>query len=205
MNLRGLRLAFVNSLTALIFFLLAYVNFHQFLIKGGHLRISHLFLIAQLTISALLFIARQPPAEVSRKLMDVTMALLGTYAPFLFSLDPTNGRFEIPGLILQAAGIFLSIYSLICLGRAMGILPANRGIRTRGIYRIVRHPIYASYQISTAGYLIGHPTRLNLLIALLCFLGQLYRLLAEERLLDSDQEYRAYRKQVRWRLIPYVF
>jgi hypothetical protein len=39
----------------------------------------------------------------------------------------------------------LVLAATLRLGRSFGIVATNRGIQTGGLYRIVRHPIYAAY------------------------------------------------------------
>jgi len=74
-----------------------------------------------------------------------------------------------------------------------------------GLYRIVRHPIYASELIFHIGYLLGNASSRNLLLVILVTAGQVYRLLAEERLLRGDGAYLDYVKAVRYRLVPGIF
>jgi len=108
-------------------------------------------------------------------------------------------------LPFKAVGIVGLLVALISLGRSFGIIPANRGIKRAGLYRIVRHPIYASELIFHAGYLLGNVSGRNLVLVILVAAGQVYRLLAEERLLSGDGEYRDYAEAVRYRLIPGIF
>ena len=46
-------------------------------------------------------------------------------------------------------------------------MPVNRGIVCRGVYRVMRHPIYAGYLVTHAAFLAAHPTGWNLLLVLL--------------------------------------
>jgi protein-S-isoprenylcysteine O-methyltransferase Ste14 len=97
------------------------------------------------------------------------------------------------------------LVALLSLGRSFGIVPANRGVKRHGLYRIVRHPIYASELIFHLGYLLGNISGRNLGLVILVAAGQVYRLLAEERLLREDPAYRDYVKAVRYRLVPGIF
>ena len=72
------------------------------------------------------------------------------------------------------------------LWRSFGVVPANRGIKTGGLYRFVRHPIYAGYAITHIGFLIGFPQRLEYA----CFISRLFlvqvaRIAREERMLNA--------------------
>ena len=95
--------------------------------------------------------------------------------------------------------------ALLSLGRSFGIVPANRGIKRAGLYRIVRHPIYASELIFHLGYLLTNPSGRNMVLVVLVIAGQVYRLLAEERLLSGDAAYLDYVRSVRYRLVPGIF
>jgi protein-S-isoprenylcysteine O-methyltransferase Ste14 len=109
------------------------------------------------------------------------------------------------GFGLQLAGVTAAIISLVALGRSFGFVAANRGLKTRGPYAIVRHPVYASYLLIQAGYVVQSQSLRNILIvgfATVCNVG---RAVAEERLLTGSPAYLAYREQVRWRLIPYLW
>ena len=70
------------------------------------------------------------------------------------------------------------------------------------MYRFVRHPLYFSYCVSFMGFLINHFTAHNLIVYLTMVSMLFLRILAEERLLSRCPEYQAYKKQVRYRLIP---
>jgi protein-S-isoprenylcysteine O-methyltransferase Ste14 len=95
--------------------------------------------------------------------------------------------------------------SILTLGRSFGFAAADRGVVTRGIYTVVRHPMYASYLLLESGYLLQSlsvPNATILVIGTLCNGG---RALAEERLLANNAEYSAYRRRVRRRIIPGVW
>jgi protein-S-isoprenylcysteine O-methyltransferase Ste14 len=82
---------------------------------------------------------------------------------------------------------------------------ANRGIKTSGLYRLVRHPAYAGYLLGYTGYVLCYPTMGNALIAVATLLALNARAIVEERFLLRDQSYRAYLRGTRWRFMPYVY
>jgi protein-S-isoprenylcysteine O-methyltransferase Ste14 len=55
---------------------------------------------------------------------------------------------------LQLAGLLAAITSLAALGRSFGFVAADRGLKTRGPYGVVRHPLYASYLLIQGGYVL---------------------------------------------------
>ena len=101
---------------------------------------------------------------------------------------------------------FLQLYAKLSLGRSFGVVPANRGVQSEGLYRFVRHPIYASYLLhQLVFFFLVHPSWFNTLIFVAAYALQIPRLLLEEKLLSKDPEYAAYQKKVRYRLIPGLF
>ena len=88
------------------------------------------------------------------------------------------------------------------LGRSFGIEAANRGIQTHGLYRFVRHPIYAAYLPLIGGYLLAYPSVWNALLVGCWLVCQVARIQREEAVLGQDEQYQAYAERVRWRLIP---
>jgi len=80
----------------------------------------------------------------------------------------------------------------------------NRGIIERGPYRFVRHPAYVSK--SLAWWLESLPSLTASSAIFLLLLNGVYALRAwtEERHLSLDPDYRAYKRRVRWRLLPGV-
>jgi len=95
---------------------------------------------------------------------------------------------DVLGLLLMIAGIALLLISFISLGRALTPTPlpvAGAGLRTRGIYGVIRHPIYVAVLIAALGFTlaVGSVWQVVVWFALLgFFLGKAFwedRLLAE--------------------------
>ena len=84
-------------------------------------------------------------------------------------------------------------------------MPANRGVKTRGLYRVVRHPIYAGYTLTHIGFLLGFPSPQNALLYAGIFAIEVTRLMREEAVLNRDPAYVDYVARVRYRLLPGVF
>jgi protein-S-isoprenylcysteine O-methyltransferase Ste14 len=106
------------------------------------------------------------------------------------------------GSAIQLVGGLLVLAATLRLGRSFGIVAANRGIQTGGLYRVVRHPIYAAYVLAFGGFVLAHPTLINAEILVGWLMVQILRVCAEERLLMQDTHYATYAAQVRYRLIP---
>jgi len=73
------------------------------------------------------------------------------------------------------------------------------------MYRLVRHPIYASYMVMALGTIIRHISAYNVAVALVGIGLMGFRIAFEERLLKQDSLYRDYMNAVRYRLIPGVY
>jgi protein-S-isoprenylcysteine O-methyltransferase Ste14 len=108
-------------------------------------------------------------------------------------------------LALQLLGVVIVIASLLTLGRSFGFAAADRGAVTRGPYALVRHPMYLSYLMLQSGYLLQSLSVRNAVVLLLGSGFNAGRALAEERVLAGNPEYVAYRRRVRWRVIPGVW
>jgi protein-S-isoprenylcysteine O-methyltransferase Ste14 len=80
-------------------------------------------------------------------------------------------------------------------------------LKTDGMYRVVRHPSYAGLLITTIGWCLVFRSSIGLLLTLGILVTIVGRIRAEERFLHEEfgEEYNAYRRQTRWRLLPFVY
>lgn len=150
-------------------------------------------------------LTRRATDNLSRNVGDWALAALGTCLPLMVGPGSDQAISAQLGVSLFCAGFALQFFAKLALGRSFGILPANRGLKFSGPYRLIRHPMYAGYLMTHIGFLIVVPSLTNLLIYLAALLAQIYRLLAEERLLSADAMYRDYQTSVRYRLLPGIF
>lgn len=164
-----------------------------------------LLLIAESSVLIFVLI-RRPTSAISVKLGDWLLAITATSAPLLvqpgIDLWPQIAAL---GIGLVFVGNCFQIWAKLFLRRSFGIAPANRGVKSDGPYRFVRHPMYAGYLVVHIGVLVLMPSLLNLTIYIIGWWAQILRLLAEEALLAEDPAYRSFMEKVRWRLIPGVF
>ncbi|HET6875636.1 MAG TPA: methyltransferase [Acidimicrobiales bacterium] len=183
------------------YFALASLHFYA----HTHRLIGAAFLAEQ-TWVVIAYLIRRPAAAVSRRLDDWLLAFGGTFGGVLFRPVGLHAQWGVElGLVVQLIGLAICVLSFLALGRSFGFAAANRGLVRRGPYTVVRHPIYASYFVLQAGYVLQSLALRNALVMLLvtgCNLGRAH---AEERLLAADDRYQAYRNEVRWRLFPGVW
>jgi protein-S-isoprenylcysteine O-methyltransferase Ste14 len=161
-----------------------------------------LFCVAE-TLAALFFVVRSAPVSVSTDAGDWLLAIGATFAPFL--LSPVDMAIWPGARYLLAIGSLLQIAGLLSLNRSFGLVAAQREIKTGGTYRVVRHPLYASYLISLSGYLLANTSPANAVTYVATIAMMVARLLREERFLSTDVRYRVYMRQVKYRLLPFIF
>ena len=154
--------------------------------------------------AAVLFLVRRVPDQLSLRPLAWLAAPIGSFAMLL--ARPTDGGFlNLPCELVQLAGLLIALASLGTLGRSFGIVAANRGVKTRGPYRLVRHPAYLGYFISYLGYVAENPSVVNVILLCVSTAFQLVRINEEEQLLSDDSSYQSYRASVRFRLIPRLY
>jgi len=164
-----------------------------------------LVLIAETNI-ALFVLFHRPTEKISMRLGDWLLAAAATYAPLLIiPSDELWPALEPLAVALVLFGNVVQISGKLFLRRSFGIAPANRGIKRDGMYRFVRHPIYAGYLFTHIGILMVMPSLLNLTIYVIGWWAQILRIDAEEALLSQDPDYRDYMQHTRYRLIPGIY
>ncbi|HMH58241.1 MAG TPA: isoprenylcysteine carboxylmethyltransferase family protein [Galbitalea sp.] len=170
-----------------------------------HRLIGAAFLVEQ-TWVVIAYLVRRPARTVSRRSGDWLLAFGGTFGGVLFRPVGAHPQWGVNvGLGFQLVGLAICVLSFLALGRSFGFAAADRGLVRRGPYAVVRHPIYASYVLLQSGYLLQSISVRNALVMLFATSCNIGRALAEDRLLATNEQYGAYRAQVRWRLLPGVW
>jgi protein-S-isoprenylcysteine O-methyltransferase Ste14 len=155
---------------------------------------------AQDLLVAALLLARRSSRAVSRRWLDRLVAAgallvpLGLHAPGM-GVGNVSAALEIAGLLLV-------LLATATLGRHLGVLPAVRGLTTRGVYAVVRHPMYAAYMLLFIAYVAGAPSAHNATFAVAACALLVVRLRTEETMLGRQVDYQEYCRRVPWRLVP---
>jgi protein-S-isoprenylcysteine O-methyltransferase Ste14/uncharacterized membrane protein (UPF0127 family) len=193
----------VNLSIAAVWSLFVYASYLRWQQTG---QIVSLGLIAVNAVVCVLFLTRRESTDVSHRPADWVVAFAVVGLEMLMRAHAATGSLLAAVAVpVQAAGIGVLIGSLLSLGRSFGLVPANRGIKRAGLYRMVRHPAYAGELILCLGLLLADPSIRGLGFALLISAGLVYRIFSEERILMRDPEYRAYVRDTKYRLIPRIF
>jgi protein-S-isoprenylcysteine O-methyltransferase Ste14 len=169
-------------------------------------RLTGLLLLASEALVVVLTVFRRAPAFVDRSLRARVLTTLSLLGPPL--VDPTMVAPLAPELAtvgISAAGLLVVIAGKLSLGRSFGLMPANRGIVSTGLYRVVRHPIYMGYLVTHAAFFAANPSTWNLAVLVTGDIALMARAVCEEATLARDAEYREYQTRVRWRIVPGVF
>ena len=185
-------------------FTLMAVNIGADFLETG--RLTGLLLLAGELLVVVFTIFRRSAAIVDRSLLARLLTILSMTGPPL--VRPSSVAPLAPELVtvaMSACGLLIAIGGKLSLGRSFGLIPANRGIVSTGLYRIVRHPIYMGYLITHAAFVVANPTKWNLIVLLGADLALMARAVREERTLARDAAYRDYQQIVRWRVIPGIF
>jgi protein-S-isoprenylcysteine O-methyltransferase Ste14 len=156
---------------------------------------------------AILFLVRSRPSRVSMNPVHWLVALVTSFSGLLYvritPMDPGPWHTAIEDFLWL--GLVLDFTALLALGRNYDFLPALRGVQTRWIYGIIRHPMYASSILIRLAYVLQNLSGVNFLI--FGFMAWLYdrRASYEEDILRKDSRYQAYAERVRYRFVPGIY
>lgn len=112
------------------------------------------------------------------------------------------------GLGLTAVGLGASMLVVLQNSWAAGTIEIQTGqeLVARGLYGIVRHPMYSGATLMLVGIPLGLGSFWGLLPGLLGVVALIVRTVDEEKLLVQDLPgYPDYRARVRYRMVPYLW
>lgn len=159
-----------------------------------------LFLLSEIVNVVLILSQRR--GEMETAAYPTAVAFLGTSAGLLVVPQGSQLVPEVVTTALIFSGASIALAAKLSLRRSFGIVPANRGVKRGGVYRFVRHPMYAGYIINQIGFLLLFFSVWNVAVYALAWLAFLARVIEEEKFLLNDPEYREYAGTVKSRLLP---
>jgi protein-S-isoprenylcysteine O-methyltransferase Ste14 len=132
-------------------------------------------------------------------------AVAGVYWP-----DSVTGLFVIFGLTLIAAALVLFALAGVSLlvARAATVFPRPReqsALAQRGVYRVVRHPIYGAILLIALGWSLAVAPLGLIPTLLLAVVFDLKARIEEAWLADRHPDYAAYRERTPRRFVPGVY
>lgn len=199
---RGISAALLNTGLAALYVLFLLRHGEAFLETG---ELTFMGIVVLETMVVAMFLMRREASASNVSVLALAATAVGTFSTlFLAPIDPSG----VPSFVtvpIQLLGLTMAIVALGCLRRSFGLAPANRGIKTSGMYRFVRHPLYASYLVTFAGYVLAYPAARNFALLGASIAGQLLRMALEERLLLQDQRYADYAARTRFRIVPGLY
>lgn len=156
------------------------------------------------------------PGEPQREKLAQNILLVSSLAMILISCYDAAGReVEVPGIV-YAAGSAMIVLSFILVswvfransyGSKVVYKQEGQELITSGPYAFVRHPMYTFF----TPFFLGMPLMLGsyygIVPSLLVVLSLMWRTYHEEDFLieEFDNRYRAYRRNVPWRMYPGIF
>jgi protein-S-isoprenylcysteine O-methyltransferase Ste14 len=152
----------------------------------------------------------------SNRWVIAALTVIGLVAGYLPALTDRMNFWTIDGnavrwlgVALYAVGGALRLWPVYVLGyRFSGFVAIQPGhaLLTTGIYSIIRHPSYLGLFVNAMGWALAFRSGVGVLLALMTLVPLVGRIVAEERLLQSQfgSEYDAYRARTS-RLIPGVW
>jgi protein-S-isoprenylcysteine O-methyltransferase Ste14 len=112
------------------------------------------------------------------------------------------------GILLVVAGAVVAAIGALTLGRSFTHLPRPRQsgrLHQRGIYRLVRHPVYGGLLLLALGWSLAEAPLALVPTALLALVFDFKSRREEIWLGERYPEYAAYAERTRSRFIPFVY
>jgi len=188
----------------LYFLILGWLHINAFSTMTGLWKLIEGFIIVQLFLIAIIFISRKPARSTSMNHWDVGICTIAVF--YVFFLKPAGfSDLHLVPILIQVTGSLIIMGSYLSLNRSTGILPAIRTIKIDGLYCVIRHPMYAGYQIFIFGYILNNLSIHNITVFIVGTVAQILRILSEEKYLSCEPDFIDYKTRVKYRMIPCLF
>jgi protein-S-isoprenylcysteine O-methyltransferase Ste14 len=116
--------------------------YHRWLV--GHVSFPRAVLGAQILVLIVMMALRSAPVRITPNRWFWLLALISSYGTLAFMAFAPPGLSLITPVVGDGLAVFsviVRVYSLLSLGKSIGLVPAQRVIVTHGTYRFVRHPM----------------------------------------------------------------
>ena len=192
----------VNVAVASFFSYYIYENIIR-LATGTHLALYVVLLFRSMS-TTLVFLLRRPSKLSSKNVGDWIASIGGTFVVYLYAgrENPISPRIVPIAYFVLVVAAFLAAICIINLGRSFGIVPANRGIKTKVFYRFVRHPLYSIYTLYDLAFVSICFSSRNCYVCVLHALFSYLRAKREENILMQDAAYGKYASKARYMFLP---
>jgi len=135
--------------------------------------------------------------------LSVFVPLLYFFPLAVAYVSPKNFGFGYPEFVpialgLGGVGMGIWIFGMMSLGKSLAVLPGTDALKTRGIYRFFRHPIYVGINLTLFGLLLACGSVFGMVyMGVVVIPLNIYRAREEEKALleKFGDSYRAYRKK----------
>jgi protein-S-isoprenylcysteine O-methyltransferase Ste14 len=171
--------------------------------ETGH--VTGILLLVSEALVVALTLVRRTAGVVDRSWRARMLTMFATFSPPLVRPAATALLVEPVTVMISAVGLIIVVLGKMSLGRSFGFTPANRGVVSTGLYRLVRHPIYLGYLITHVAFLAANASGWNLTVLSAADVALMARAICEERTLALDPRYRDYLTRTRWRILPGLF
>src|SRR6185312_8359574 len=174
----------------------------------GMLYISGMLVVLSESLPFFFVIIRSTVGGLSQRPSDWAIGIGASLAPLMVQPHVNLNDMLAPepvAYVIMIAGLFVQVSAKIVLGRGFGLIAANRGVKTMGPYRFVRHPMYLGYVMTHVGFLLAAPLVFNAAAYALALTLQIIRIGREEAVLMQDPAYASFAKRVTYRLLPGVY
>jgi len=120
-----------------------------------------------------------------------------------------SGGMRYAGLALNVLGAAMRVAAAVTLGKQLSgyvTLQKDHELVTRGIYGVMRHPMYAGLLLAFPGWALVLRSQLTIPLLVVILVFVILRIGQEEKLLAEHfgAEFAAYRQRT-WRLLPYIY
>jgi protein-S-isoprenylcysteine O-methyltransferase Ste14 len=155
---------------------------------------------------------RTPRGPLAVRIVKVALLAglaLQTALPEILPISTAPGRLRAAGVLLYTAGLATAVAARRQLGKSWsdiesGAAAPGHELVSRGLYRYIRHPIYAGDLLLVLGLELSLNSWLALGVAPLALVVAVKAMEEEAVLRTRLAGYEAYCRRT-WRFIPYVF